>query len=139
MEIGRAGKASLADTPRPVNALQVIVLLRLLPDPPVPEKPADGCCDAAPANDRDGTQALLMDTDEADHEDDDGADVLDDDGRVSDQGPEVVGFQARIPLQVLEKGRLVGVVVRVCPERSAFGLRERTSREAQHLQTYMTA
>jgi hypothetical protein len=42
--------------------------------------------------------------------------VLDDDCRVGDQGPKVVGPDSGVPLEVLKKGGLVGVVVGVCTE-----------------------
>jgi hypothetical protein len=40
--------------------------------------------------------------------------VLYDDGRIGDQGPEVVGPNTRVALEVFEKGSLVGVVIGVC-------------------------
>lgn len=40
--------------------------------------------------------------------------MLHDDSGVGDQGPEVIGLQARVSLEVFEKGRLVGVIVRIC-------------------------
>jgi hypothetical protein len=53
----------------------------------------------------------LEDTDEADDEDYDAADVLDYDGGVYDEGPEIVGLEARIALEVFEEGVLVSVVI----------------------------
>lgn len=97
-----------------MQTLQVVILLRLLSHPPIPEKPAHRGSNTAPANDGHGTYALLMNADEAYHEDDDSAHMLDNDGRVGDQGPEVVGFQARIALEVLEEGGLVSVVIGIC-------------------------
>lgn len=44
--------------------------------------------------------------------------MLEDNGRVGDEGPEVVRLQARVALEVLEKGCLVGVIVRVCMSRT---------------------
>jgi hypothetical protein len=44
--------------------------------------------------------------------------VLHDDGRVGHQGPEVVGADAGVALEVLEEGGLVGVVVGVCRKQS---------------------
>jgi len=54
----------------------------------------------------------LVDAREAADEDDDGADLLDDDRGVGDERPEVVRLQARVALEVVEKGLFVGVVVR---------------------------
>lgn len=48
--------------------------------------------------------------------------MLQDDGRVGDEGPEVVGLEARVALEVLEKGGLVRVVVGAC-EAPASGQR----------------
>ena len=62
--------------------------------------------------------AFLEDGDEADDEDDDGAHLLDDDGGVGDEGPEVVGLEARVALELFEKGGLVSVVVGICPRVS---------------------
>ncbi|TPX10623.1 uncharacterized protein E0L32_008357, partial [Thyridium curvatum] len=91
-----------------------VLVVRLLHHPPVPEEPAEEGREAAEPHHGDGAHALLEDADEAHDEDDDGADVLHDDGEVGDQGPELVRLQARVPLQVLEKGGLVCVVVRIC-------------------------
>jgi len=102
-----------ADAPGPGEAGVDGAVVVALADPPVPQQPADESGEAAPADDGDGAHALLEDADEADDEDDDGADVLDDDGGVGDQGPEVVGLEARVALEVLEEGGLVGVVVGV--------------------------
>lgn len=91
--------------------LAVLVLLR---HPLLPQQPAEKGGEAAAADDGDGGDALLEDADEADDEDDDGADVLQDDGRVGDEGPKVVGLEARVALEVFEKGGLVRVVVGAC-------------------------
>jgi hypothetical protein len=40
--------------------------------------------------------------------------VLQDHGGVGDERPEIVGLETRVSLQVLEKRRLVGVIVRDC-------------------------
>lgn len=68
------------------------------------------------------------DTDEADYEDDDTANMLDDDRAVSDEGPEVVGLQAGITLEVFEEGILIGVIVWVFSalERSQLNSRKHT-------------
>jgi hypothetical protein len=55
----------------------------------------------------------LKDADEANDEYDDRADLLEDDGSVGDEGPEFVGLKTGISLEVLEKRRLVRIVVRV--------------------------
>jgi hypothetical protein len=86
----------------------------LLSDPPIPQEPAEERREAAPSHDGNGADALLEDPNETDHEYDDGADVLDDDGGIGDQRPKFVGLQARVPLQVLEEGGLIGIVIRVC-------------------------
>lgn len=124
-----------------METLQVIVLLCLLANPPIPQEPADGSCNAAPANNSHWTHALLVDAYKAYHEYDDGTDVLDNDGRVSDEGPEVVGFQARIALEVLEECRLVGVVVGICSAHQSFapviGMLHKRRNTA--IETYTTA
>lgn len=97
-----------------MKTLQVIILLRLFAYPPIPEEPANRGGNTAPANDSHRTDALLMNADEAYHEDYDSAYMLDNDGRVGDQRPEVVGFQARIALEVLEEGGLVSVIIGIC-------------------------
>ena len=43
--------------------------------------------------------------------------MLHDDGRVGDEGPKVIRSHARVSLEVLEEGRLVGVIVGVCKWR----------------------
>lgn len=75
-----------------MKTLQVIILLRLLAHPPIPEEPANRGGDTAPANDSHRADALLVNADEAYHKDYDSAYMLDNDGRVSDQRPEVVRF-----------------------------------------------
>lgn len=40
--------------------------------------------------------------------------MLENDSGVGNEGPKVVRFQAGVALEVLEEGRLVCVVVRVC-------------------------
>lgn len=69
------------DTPRPVEALQVI-LLGLLSNPPIPKEPANRGCDAAPGDHSHGAHTLLVDAHEADDKYDDGTDVLHNDSRV---------------------------------------------------------
>lgn len=53
----------------------------------------------------------MEDADEAADEDGDGADVLHYDGGVGYQGPEVVGEETGVALEVGEEGGGVGVVV----------------------------
>jgi hypothetical protein len=48
---------------------------------------------------------------EADDEYDDGAHVLDDDGGICDQWPEIIRLETGVPLEMLEEGRLVCIVV----------------------------
>lgn len=114
LPLGSTDEASLTNTPRSMKTLQIIVLLRLLAHPPIPEEPANRGGNAAPANDSHGTDALLMNANEAYHEDYDSAHMLYNDSRVGDQGPEVVGFQAGIALEVLEERGLVSVVIGIC-------------------------
>ena len=61
-----------------------VILLALLPNPPVPQQPADQGCEAAPSNDRDRAKPLLEDANETHDEYDDRADVLHNDRRVGD-------------------------------------------------------
>lgn len=53
----------------------------------------------------------MEDTDEADDEYYDRTDMLHYDCRVGDEGPEIVGLEARIALEMLEKGFLIGVII----------------------------
>jgi hypothetical protein len=39
--------------------------------------------------------------------------VLEDDGRIGYQRPEIVRFEARVSLQILKKGGLIRVIVRI--------------------------
>lgn len=105
-------RAATASAPAPRDT-GVWIALRLLGYPPVAKQPAEESGEAAPADNGHGAHALLEYADEADDEDDDGTDVLHDDGGVGDQGPELVGLKARVELELLEEGRLVGVVVGV--------------------------
>ena len=62
-----------------------------LANPEVPKYPAkDGAC-AAPTDDTDRGNALLVYANEGTDEYGDGGDMLDDDSRVCDQRPEIVG------------------------------------------------
>jgi hypothetical protein len=56
---------------------------------------------------------LLEDADEGHDEKDDGADMLNDHSRVRHERPEEVRLEAGIALQLLEKRRLIGVVIRI--------------------------
>lgn len=120
LEAGRAAvEVSRTDASCPMQTLQV-VLLGLLAYPPIPQNPANRRGDAAPTHDGYWADALLVDAHKAHDEYDDSADMLDDDRRISDQRPEVVRFQSRISLKVLQEGGLVGVVVGICSVSSAF-------------------
>ena len=70
----------------------------LLPNPPVPEQPAEKSREATPSYDPDGADTLLEDAYEADNEDDDRADMLHDDGGIGDERPEVVGLNPWVAL-----------------------------------------
>ena len=115
----------LADRPRNwrptvLQAINILLHLHsrvereLLPDPTIPQQPPKHRADGPKANDGDGRNALADDAAEAAHEDDHGADLLHDDGGVGDEGPEFVGPEARIPLEGIEEGFAVCVVIWVC-------------------------
>lgn len=108
--------ASAADASRPGDAIRA-ALSALLPHPPIPEQPADEGREAAQPHHGHGADAFSENADEADDKDDDGADVLDDDGGIGNQRPEIIWLETRVALEVLEEGRLVGVVVWVCRYR----------------------
>ena len=86
----------------------------LLPHPSIPHQPRNYGGGGGAPGDCDGRNALLVYSDKTADEDCDGADLLDDDGGVCDEGPEVVGLQAGIALEVFEEGGVVGVVIRIC-------------------------
>jgi hypothetical protein len=85
-------------------------------DPAIPQNPAEDRTDATPSDDCDGRDALLENTNEADDKYNNGADMLDYNSRVRNQRPEVVRLKPRIPLEMFEKGILIGIIVRVCGE-----------------------
>lgn len=85
------------DASRPIKTLQILGF-GLLSHPPIPQDPANRCCDTAPADYGYWAHTLLVDSDEAHDEYDDGAHMLDNDRGVGHQRPEIVRFQGRVAL-----------------------------------------
>lgn len=82
--------------------------------PGVPKYPAHGRTNTTTTDHRNRTHSTLDDTDETADEDNDGTNMLHDDCRISHQRPEIIRANTWVPLEMIEKGFCVGVIIRVC-------------------------